>query len=68
MKTIDRTRPVMVTGATGTGYLASWVVKKLLEQGIDVNATVRDPSDAQKVGCLRDAGSVRNPLLRAPGN
>jgi nucleoside-diphosphate-sugar epimerase len=37
----------MVTG--GTGYVASWIVKMLLEEGINVNATVRDPSDVQKV-------------------
>ena len=47
MKAIDKSKPVMVTGASG--YLASWIVKKLLEEGIDVNATVRDPSNAQKV-------------------
>ena len=42
--------PVMVTG--GTGYMASWIIKMLLEEGISVNATVRDPSDVQKVGHL----------------
>ncbi|MGD0917217.1 MAG: NAD-dependent epimerase/dehydratase family protein [Thermodesulfobacteriota bacterium] len=47
MKTIDKSRPVMVTG--GTGYMASWIIKMLLEEGINVNATVRDPSDAQKI-------------------
>lgn len=31
---------VLVTGATG--YIASWVIKKLLEQGYNVHATVRD--------------------------
>jgi nucleoside-diphosphate-sugar epimerase len=47
MKAIDKSKPVMVTG--GTGYVASWVVKMLLEEGINVNATVRDPSNAQKI-------------------
>jgi len=47
MRVIDKSKPVIVTG--GTGYVASWIVKKLLEEGINVNATVRDPSDAQKV-------------------
>jgi nucleoside-diphosphate-sugar epimerase len=47
MKTIDKSRPVMVTG--GTGYMASWIIKMLLEEGINVNATVRDPSDTQKI-------------------
>jgi len=47
MRQIDRTKPVLVTG--GTGYMASWIIKMLLEDGISVNATVRDPSDADKV-------------------
>jgi nucleoside-diphosphate-sugar epimerase len=47
MKIIDKSRPVMVTG--GTGYMASWIIKMLLEEGINVNATVRDPLDVQKV-------------------
>jgi nucleoside-diphosphate-sugar epimerase len=47
MVIIDKTKPVMVTGATG--YLASWIVKKLLDDGITVHATVRDPSDQVKV-------------------
>lgn len=50
MRAIDKSKPVMVTGATG--YVASWIVKMLLEQGINVNATVRDPSDVKKVGHL----------------
>jgi nucleoside-diphosphate-sugar epimerase len=37
----------LVTG--GSGYLASWIIKKLLEDSINVNATVRDPSNMQKV-------------------
>jgi nucleoside-diphosphate-sugar epimerase len=50
MKVIDKKMPVMVTG--GTGYMASWIIKMLLEEGINVNATVRDPLDIQKVGHL----------------
>lgn len=34
------TTPILVTGATG--YIASWVIKQLLEQGHTVHATVRD--------------------------
>ncbi|RHN46764.1 Vestitone reductase [Medicago truncatula] len=31
---------VCVTG--GTGFLGSWIIKRLLEDGYTVNATVRD--------------------------
>ena len=34
------TAPVLVTGASG--YIASWVIQKLLTQGYSVHATVRD--------------------------
>jgi nucleoside-diphosphate-sugar epimerase len=47
MVIIDKTKPVLVTG--GTGYVASWIIKMLLEEKINVNTTVRDPSDTQKV-------------------
>ena len=48
---IDRSKPVLVTG--GSGYLASWLVKYLLDDGIDVHATVRNKSDDAKVGHLK---------------
>ena len=51
MREIDKTKPVLVTG--GTGYVASWIIKMLLEEGISVNATVRDPSNIQKVEHLK---------------
>src|SRR6056297_1251178 len=41
---------VLVTG--GTGYIASWVIKYLLEKGYHVNTTVRDKNNAEKVGHL----------------
>ncbi|MDX5319486.1 MAG: NAD-dependent epimerase/dehydratase family protein, partial [Bacteroidota bacterium] len=50
MKEIDRSKPVMVTGANG--YVASWLVKKLLDQGHEVHAAVRNPKDQKKVGHL----------------
>jgi nucleoside-diphosphate-sugar epimerase len=34
------TAPILVTGASG--YIASWVIQKLLSQGYTVHATVRD--------------------------
>ncbi|WP_420616193.1 NAD-dependent epimerase/dehydratase family protein [Candidatus Palauibacter sp.] len=52
--TLGRRRPrgpVLVTGANG--YVASWLVKRLLELGIDVHGTVRDPRDPARTGHLR---------------
>ena len=50
---IDTSQPVCVTGATG--YVAGWIVKRLLGEGLTVHATVRNPSDAQKLAHLRAA-------------
>lgn len=47
MREIDKTKPVLVTGATG--YVAGWLVKKLLEEGITVHAAVRNPDKKEKV-------------------
>ncbi len=37
MREIDKSKPVLITG--GSGYVASWIIKMLLEEGIGVNAT-----------------------------
>ena len=50
MKQIDKSKPVLVTGANG--YVASWLVKKLLEEGISVHAAVRDPANQKKIDHL----------------
>jgi nucleoside-diphosphate-sugar epimerase len=42
--------PILVTGATG--YIASWVIQKLLEQGHTVHATVRDLNKTQSYAHL----------------
>ena len=42
--------PVLVTGATG--FVAGWLVKRLLEEGFTVHAAVRDPSNAAKTAHL----------------
>lgn len=47
---IDKSKPVLVTGATG--YVAGWIVKKLLDEGITVHAAVRNPDDAEKLKFL----------------
>ena len=50
MNSIDRTKPVLVTGATG--YVAGRLVEKLLSEGITVNAAVRDPENKNKTKYL----------------
>lgn len=50
MKVIDRTKPILVTG--GTGYLASWIVKQLLELELNVRTTVRSLANKDKVAHL----------------
>lgn len=45
---------IMVTG--GSGYVASWVVSKLLERGFRVHATVRDLEAGDKVAHLLKMG------------
>lgn len=52
MKTIDRTKPVFISGATG--YVAGWIVKKLLEEGFTVHAAVRNPNDSDKLRYLNE--------------
>ena len=42
---------VLVTGANG--YVASWLVKKLIEEGYAVHATVRDTNNKSKVDILK---------------
>ncbi len=53
MKHIDKSKPVLVTGANG--YVASWLVKKLLDSGITVHAAVRDPGNEKKIAHLKKA-------------
>lgn len=50
MTTIDKTKPIMVTGATG--YVAGVLVKKLLEEGLTIHAPVRDPNNKGKLKYL----------------
>ncbi len=59
---IDRSAPVLITG--GNGYIASWLVKYLLEDGIDVHATVRDPSNQSKVDHLHQLATDAPGTLR----
>jgi nucleoside-diphosphate-sugar epimerase len=45
-------KTIMITG--GTGYVGSWVIKDLLENGYTVRACVRDKNNRQKVQHLLD--------------
>lgn len=49
--------PVLVTG--GNGYVASWLVMRLLELGVNVNATVRDTRDPTRTDHLRTVARGR---------
>lgn len=42
--------PVLVTGATG--FVAGWLVRRLLEDGYRVHGAVRDPDNTEKTGHL----------------
>ena len=58
----DTSAPVMVTGATG--YVAGWLVKRLLEEGFTVHAAVRNPDNPDKLKYLNQlaadcSGSIR---------
>ena len=43
---MDKSKPVCVTGATG--YVAGWIVKRLLDEGFTVHAAVRQPDNKDK--------------------
>ncbi len=49
-RTLEPPGPTLVTG--GNGYVGSWVVRRLLELGFEVRATVRDPTDPVRTGHL----------------
>lgn len=55
---IDKSKPVLVTGATG--YVAGRLVEKLLQEGLTVHAAVRNPDSKEKTKYL-DALASNNP-------
>ena len=55
---IDKSKKVVVTGATGS--VAGWIIKQLVEAGVCVHATVRDPNDEKKIAHLQEM-SKRGP-------
>ncbi|HRY34159.1 MAG TPA: aldehyde reductase [Bacteroidales bacterium] len=56
MKNIERSKPVLVSGASG--YLAGWIIRKLLEEGLHVHATVRDLQDEVRLAHLKALASA----------
>ncbi|XP_061360659.1 tetraketide alpha-pyrone reductase 2-like [Gastrolobium bilobum] len=49
-----------VTG--GTGFIAAYLIKALLEKGHTVRTTVRNPGDVEKVGFLRELSGAKDRL------
>lgn len=58
---IDKTKPILITG--GTGYVASWIIKYLLEDGLTVKASVRDKAKTEKYAHLTKIGENSNGTL-----
>ena len=56
MSKIDLSKPILVTGANG--YVASWLVKKLLDEGFTVHAAVRNPDNKEKIAHLEEAANT----------
>lgn len=52
MTTIDKTKPVMITGATG--YVAGRIVEKLLKEGLTIHAPIRNPDNQEKLKYLNE--------------
>jgi nucleoside-diphosphate-sugar epimerase len=53
--------PILVTG--GSGYIASWIIDKLLERGYQVNTTVRDLQNSSKVYHLKEIAIKHKGIL-----
>lgn len=58
---IDKTKPILVTGANG--YVASWIVKRLLDEGLCVHAAVRNPENKDKIKHLVNLAENSNGTL-----
>lgn len=59
---IDKSKPVLVTGANG--YVASWLVKKLLEEERTVHAAVRNPDQKEKISHLNALSAKHKGQIR----
>jgi len=59
---IDTEQPVLVTG--GTGYVAGWVIARLLDHGLTVHATVRDAANTERLAYLQALADDSEGTLR----
>lgn len=62
MGLIKKNKPVLVTGATG--FLASWLIKELLDQNLTVHAVVEEKTNLKKVQYLIDIATKTNGNLK----
>lgn len=62
MVNITPSAPILVTGSTG--YIASWIVKYLLEDGHTVHATVRSKNNKDKTSHLLDLAANTTGTLK----
>lgn len=59
---VDISKPVLVTG--GTGYVAGVIISQLLDQGVTVHTTVRDPSKTDRLQYLVNLANKKHGTLR----
>jgi nucleoside-diphosphate-sugar epimerase len=62
MEGFDHARPVAVTGSTG--YVAGWLVSRLLREGFLVHAPVRDAENSEKLKYLNDMADASPGKIR----
>ncbi len=61
MSFIDKSKPVVVTG--GSGYIASWIIRFLLEEGFRVRTSLRDPNNPEKTKHLNELSEKHPGML-----
>jgi len=59
---MNKELPVLVTG--GSGYLASWIVKRFLEDGYIVHTSVRNLKDENKIQHLKKLSAANENRLK----
>ena len=53
---INSENPVMNKGAIG--FVAGWIIKQLVESGVNVHACVRNTEDRTKISPLEELSSI----------